>query len=94
MSDTATLEHRRNQLISQMREFATQNRGRNEDLIMDSIVRTLEGADTAQAPLVLIPYLKNLMRNKLGQIEDISNLMSVVSALSMVNAAIEDSKSA
>ena len=94
MSDTATLEHRRNQLISQMREFATQNRGRNEDLILDSIVRTLEGADTAQAPLVLIPYLKNLMRNKLGQIEDISNLMSVVSALSMVNAAIEDSKSA
>lgn len=94
MSDTATLEHRRNQLISQMREFATQNRGRNEDLIMDSIVRTLEGANTAQALLVLIPYLKNLMRNKLGQIEDISNLMSVVSALSMVNAAIEDSKSA
>jgi len=94
MSDTATLEQRRNQLISQMREFATQNRGRNEDLILDSIVRTLEGADTAQAPLVLIPYLKNLMRNKLGQIEDISNLMSVVSALSMVNASIEDSKSA
>lgn len=93
MSDTATLEQRRNQLISQMKEFATQNRGRNEDLILDSIVRTLEGADTAQAPLVLIPYLKNLMRNKLGQIEDISNLMSVVSALSMVNAAIEDSKS-
>lgn len=94
MSDTTTLEQRRNQLISEMREFATQNRGRNEDLILDSIVRTLEGANTAQAPLVLIPYLKNLMRNKLGQIEDISNLMSVVSALSMVNAAIEDSKSA
>jgi hypothetical protein len=89
---TDTLEERRTQVLTLIKELTTQNRGRNEDLVLESIARQLETATNAQGPLLLVPFLKNLLRIKLSQVEDISNLMCAVSALTMVHAAIEDFK--
>lgn len=89
---TETLEERRTQIISLIKELTGQNRGRNEDMVLESIARQLENATNAQGPMVIVPYLKNLLKNKLAQVEDISNLMCAVAALTMVHAAIADSE--
>jgi hypothetical protein len=86
------LETQREQIMTRIREAVAENRGRNEDLILESILGKLEKSDSTDynTPLLLIPYLKNLLDNKLSQVRDVTNLLAAVSALSMCHAAMLD----
>jgi|688.fasta_scaffold161208_1 hypothetical protein len=94
MSDECTtqIERNRQQILERIKELTSTQRGRNEDLILESISRKLQDSTKPdfEGPITIIPYLKNALRNKLQQVEEISNLMAAVSSLAMVHAALED----